>query len=1226
MARQLERIVARGKALIKLPGMGRDLVRRIPEPVQIGLSKAGKRSLIYSLELLGGLLIIGGVMAALLYGRLSQGPLPLTFLAPNFEAAINRELAGLSIKVGDFTMERDPSALGISFRLKNVRLFDENGAIVAQAPAAAIGLSGRALLWGDLAPGSVDFIGPRLLLFHSPETGLALTFSRETEELPPAGQAPPDTVPPQAQGGESRMPRETGAPGFGFEPGTVSAPSRQIDLVESLTAAFERARRGTNASSYLTRFGVRDAIVIFDQNGKRSFWQVPDFSFDLEHKQKRSILLGHANIKSADGPWQVKFRTEQSEKEQRLTFTTLIQDLIPTSIAANLPGLPGLGALNLPFDAETSIHVSSEGELLGAEARLNLKAGHIIAPWDLKHPMLIDEGDLHIRYQTSDDHIDILPSVIQWGESRARISGEMIPTVEDDRFTSWSFELKGDESVLAATEFGVPPFNVDVWSAKGIYYPDSESIDLKEFVLRIGNASISLSGTIANGEGSPAAKLKGQISAMPVAMLKLMWPKFLAAGAREWVGERVTAGEVTGGTFEVDLPPGLIPQLEQGVEVPDSVFRFFAQGKGLEISYIPGLPPLTTGDATLQIEGRKFLMAVPSGHVSLPSGREIALEDGSLSIADLRPDPQTGVIDFKMKAPVGAALELLDQEPLGYIREIGMQPDDLAGRTEGRFLVRLPLKKDVEFSEISLKGDADVREANLTKKVGSIGVEGGALTLNVTEQALEARGDILLNGVPAELSWQRIFGAPEDKQPELRITMQLDQNERKRLGLETGEALRGPVSTILSIRNGPDKKPKYRVRADLSQADLIMSAMGWRKPPGRDAILTFDIGQNAKGETELQNFNVEGQEIGIEGWIALDGANEPRAFYFPQFSVNTITRMEIAGEKGSDGVWDVRAEGSAYDGRQFFKSLFSAGQLADDVAKPPEDSGNVNLTAKVGAVVGYFDTTVSDMSIKAKKREGRLVDLDVSGKLNGKAPIAARLVHGEGQERVVLAEAEDAGAAFRLVGFYPRMEGGQTSLQVNLDASGPASKAGILWAKDFNVLGDRVVSEVLSNSGDDPLVNFGELRRMGARRQRIAFDQLRVPFSVGGGRFELHDSYINGPKLGATVRGYVDFKSQFMEIGGTYIPAYGLNSALGSIPVIGNLLVGRRGEGVLGITFAIKGPANDPDVMVNPVSMVAPGIFRQIFEYTGRSPESFPEPVEQQQQQMPQARRSNQIQ
>ena len=117
------------------------------------------------------------------------------------------------------------------------------------------------------------------------------------------------------------------------------------------------------------------------------------------------------------------------------------------------------------------------------------------------------------------------------------------------------------------------------------------------------------------------------------------------------------------------------------------------------------------------------------------------------------------------------------------------------------------------------------------------------------------------------------------------------------------------------------------------------------------------------------------------------------------------------------------------------------------------------------------------------------------------------------------------------------------------------------------------------------------------------FNQLRAPFTVGGGKFRLKDAYMNGPMLGATMRGTVDFKAQTVELGGTYVPLYGLNSALGAIPILGRVLVGRQGEGVVGITFAIKGKLDDPSVLVNPMSVMTPGIFRQIFEFTGSVPD-----------------------
>jgi hypothetical protein len=147
------------------------------------------------------------------------------------------------------------------------------------------------------------------------------------------------------------------------------------------------------------------------------------------------------------------------------------------------------------------------------------------------------------------------------------------------------------------------------------------------------------------------------------------------------------------------------------------------------------------------------------------------------------------------------------------------------------------------------------------------------------------------------------------------------------------------------------------------------------------------------------------------------------------------------------------------------------------------------------------------------------------------------------------------------------------------------------------VLGDSVVSDVLTDPQSQAAL--GGERKKEVRQSRIAFNQLRAPFSVGKGQFLLNDAYVNGPQLGATMRGRVDFKSQTVNLGGTYVPLYGLNSALGAIPILGGIFVGRQGEGVVGITFAIQGKLDDPNVLVNPMSVVAPGIFRQIFEFRG---------------------------
>ena len=72
------------------------------------------------------------------------------------------------------------------------------------------------------------------------------------------------------------------------------------------------------------------------------------------------------------------------------------------------------------------------------------------------------------------------------------------------------------------------------------------------------------------------------------------------------------------------------------------------------------------------------------------------------------------------------------------------------------------------------------------------------------------------------------------------------------------------------------------------------------------------------------------------------------------------------------------------------------------------------------------------------------------------------------------------------------------------------------------------------------------------------FDWLRMPFSVGYGQFVIGESEIRGPLVGATMRGKADFRARQVNVGGTYVPLQGLNSALGAIPGLGQILGPRQ--------------------------------------------------------------------
>ena len=209
----------------------------------------------------------------------------------------------------------------------------------------------------------------------------------------------------------------------------------------------------------------------------------------------------------------------------------------------------------------------------------------------------------------------------------------------------------------------------------------------------------------------------------------------------------------------------------------------------------------------------------------------------------------------------------------------------------------------------------------------------------------------------------------------------------------------------------------------------------------------------------------------------------------------------------------------------------------------------------------------------------------------------------------LVADSNDAGLAFKLVGFYPNMQGGRVHLEVNVDGLGPAEKTGVLKVEKFRILGDQVLNEVVGSADTSRPAIDPERGARRVQREYFDFDLMRVPFSVGHGQFAMEDSYLRGPLVGLTLRGKADYNAKSVNLSGTYIPLQGLNNVLVDVPLLSQLLSGPRAEGIFGITFAIQGQMAQPQVIVNPLAMLTPGIFRGFMELA--NPDTTVRPVEE---------------
>ncbi len=1149
-----------------------------------------------SVFILAPVLMLSLLILGLGYVRLRHGPVSLEFLIKPIERGINAELEGNRVDIDDVVVSLSGKG-GLEFRLRNLRMHEPDGDVVASAPLAAVELSTAALWSARIVPASVELIEPRLFLYYSDDGGLSLSFSKplEGEEGASTGAGEPLPVPPAPVAAQRPKPAPS--------PPQSAGPLKRIDLARVVTDMSARARKRLGASSHLKAFGLRNATVVLEYAGRSTEWRVPALAVELMHARNRSVISGRATIASGGRPWELTFETDELERERTLSLKTSIRDLVPRSLAPAVPQLSLLQGFDMPVAGHATLKLSSDGDIRAATLALEIGQGSLRLPALPEAPLAVDGGSLNIAYDGAAQRVVLSPSTLRWRGSRITLSGALQSEGGASEHPAWNYQLSASEGVFAAEEFSVPPVALDSWHAKGRILPNRGEIELADFNLKAGGAEISLKGDLVAGVEPASTRLEGTLSPMPLATLKALWPKAIAPGARDWVGERVTRADILGGAFHFVSGTDLDPA-KAGTDSSQHRLSFALDAANLEMRVVEGMPPVVAPRALTRIQNDDLEITIPEAAIQLAPDRLLPLKAGVFTAGDIMGETPIGEIVFGSESTLGMVLEVLERSPLTVLEEAGLPREGLEGKVDGQFKVTLPLLADLPASAIKVEGKARVSDGRAKALLGPYKVEDAAIDLDITEKAADASGEMLINGVLAKLSWQRIFDAPLDKQPPLRITATLDNTDRNQLGLDVNHIVQGEVPVELTVTRGARNEPSIRLRADLANADLVLENMAWRKPPGRSATLQCDIAQGRTHKMELQNFKVAGDDVAIEGWAAIGEDNRLREFYFPDFSLNVVTRLEVQGVLGPDNVWKVKARGPTFDGRDFFRSLFSLGKIAGRRPKPKKPRDGIDLEAQIDTVIGFSETSLRGVKIKMSKRGEKMTALNVRGTLDGGKPLAAELREDTGK-RMLLADSTDAGQAFKLIDFYPNIQGGRVRLEVNLDGKGPAEKTGTLWVEDFRILGDPVVSEVFSGADVGQSGIQTQARRSKGRqitRQVFEFDRMRVPFSVGYGQFVMEQSYLRGPLLGASIRGKVDFKTRHMNLGGTYVPLQGLNAALCEIPIFGPILTGPGCDGLSGMTFAIQGPMDHPDVVVNPLSMLAPGIFREIFQMTNPNP------------------------
>ncbi|MDA9682047.1 hypothetical protein N9T86_00615 [Candidatus Pelagibacter sp.] len=112
----------------------------------------------------------------------------------------------------------------------------------------------------------------------------------------------------------------------------------------------------------------------------------------------------------------------------------------------------------------------------------------------------------------------------------------------------------------------------------------------------------------------------------------------------------------------------------------------------------------------------------------------------------------------------------------------------------------------------------------------------------------------------------------------------------------------------------------------------------------------------------------------------------------------------------------------------------------------------------------------------------------------------------------------------------------------------------------------------------------------------IRFSDFEMNFTNKNKLMNIQELYAIGPAISILIEGYIE-EDNIISLRGTLVPATTINRSIASIPLIGDLLIGKKiGEGVFGVSFKVKGPPKNLETTVNPIKTLTPRFITRTLE------------------------------
>ena len=275
-------------------------------------------------------------------------------------------------------------------------------------------------------------------------------------------------------------------------------------------------------------------------------------------------------------------------------------------------------------------------------------------------------------------------------------------------------------------------------------------------------------------------------------------------------------------------------------------------------------------------------------------------------------------------------------------------------------------------------------------------------------------------------------------------------------------------------------------------------------------------------------------------------------------------------------------EGKSFDATKLINKIMDSDEENSSIF----NNFNSNITIKINKTHIDEDNFINDLSGSLNYKKNKINDLDLKSTFSNNKTINLSIKTNNQNEKITKLFTDYPKPLIKRYNFIKGFEGGYLDY-FSIKKNGISNSS--LVIDNFKVKEVPIFAKLLSLAS---LQGIADL----LTGEGIRFTDFEMKFSIKDKLTTIEEMYAIGPAVSILMDGYIESK-KLVSLRGTMVPATTINRSIASIPLLGNILIGKKtGEGVFGVSFKIKGPPKDIKTTVNPIKTLTPRFITRTLE------------------------------